>query len=327
MNSKSKKDKKRNKLDQLLHIDHSDVYFENDRLDNELSRTIEQLCKDFHRVTLQHELDINDQKASIVGLKAVQSTAEHPLLAQSANKPRRPRPKQKKKRDSDSEDSWGGDSDSSEDFAYRKPTGKTRSLPNGRADEEEDERQRVARLRRINKNKRKKFPKEWYTSVLPATDVPIPRIRRQQSAPPGAKGQRPQTQSNSRAKSSKPFYRTMSTTTISSRPESEGGLKIICDKPVKPVVMSLRKLKEISHVDNLADRIPNKRAIRQQNLLQATRERREELDDEVKNFIKTIDEKILKDEEDIKEKEAEKDPEAMYSDLLLPPDQQPPPPS
>ncbi|XP_033741982.1 uncharacterized protein LOC117328567 [Pecten maximus] len=323
MSSKSKKDKKRSKLDQLLHIDHSDVYFENERLDTELARTIEQLCKDFHRVTSQHELDIVDQKETIVGLKAIQSTSEHPLLAPSTNKQRRPRPKTKKKKDSDSEDSWAGDSDSSEDFSFRKPTGKTRSLPNGGANEEEDERQRVARLRRINKNKRKKFPKEWYTSVLPATDVPIPRIRRQQSAPPGTKGQRPSTNLNSRAKSSNPFHRTMSTTTISSRPESEGGLRIICDKPVKPVVMSLRKLKEISHVDNLADRIPNKRAIRQQGLLQATKARREELDDEVKSFIKTIDDKILKDEEDIKEKEAEKDSEAMYAELLSPPDQPP----
>ncbi|OWF39162.1 uncharacterized protein LOC110465394 [Mizuhopecten yessoensis] len=327
MSSKSKKDKKRNKLDQLLHIDHSDVYFENERLDTELSRTIDQLSKDFHRVTQQHEVDITDQKDTIVALKAVQSTSEHPLLAPSTNKPRRPRPKHKKKKDSDSEDSWGGDSDSSEDFAYRKPTGKIRSLPNGGREEEEDERQRVARLRRINKSRRKKFPKEWYTSVLPASDVPIPRIRRQQSAPPGARGQKPSTNSNSRAKSSNPFFRTMSTTTLSSRPESAGGLKIICSKPVKPVVMSLRKLKEISYIDNFADRIPNKRAIRQQGLLLATKTRREELDYEVKSFMKTIDEKILKDEEDIKEKETEKDSESMYPDVLIPPDQLPEVPS
>lgn len=310
MSSKSKKDKQRSKLDQLLHIDHSDVYFENERLDTELSRTIELLYKDFHRVTVQHELDITEQQDTIIGLQAIQNTSDNPLLAQT-DKPR-PRPRLKKKKIYSSDDSWGGDSDSSEDFTVRKSTGKVRSQPNG-GDEQEDERKRVARLRR--KRNKKKFPKEWYTSVLPASDVPIPRIRRQQSAPVGLRGQRAATNSNSRAKSSNPFHRTMSTTTVSSRPDSEAGMRIICSKPVKPVVMSLRKLKEISHIDNLADRIPNKRAIRQQILLDVEKQRREGLNYEVRCFVKTIDEKILKDEEDVKEKESEKDSDTLYTEL------------
>lgn len=308
--SKKKKDKQRDKLDALLHIDHSDVYFENDRLDFALGRTKEHIEKQFHQLTVQHDADVQELKQTIFSFQAMKSAPENYL--ERPKTPNRPKSRSKSGRRSrlQSSNSYesGFESDVTEDFRF--PT-----KPRSDIDESDDEKALhkaiKKRLRKLTKKTRdpRNFPKEWYTSVLPASDAAIHRNNRLKSAPPGALRSRPGTvPGNNRAKSSKTFGRPTSANTISRSASAMGdaGMHVICEKPVKPVVMSRRMLMEMSHTDNMADKIPNTRLIRQQVMLEVTNEERKLLNSKVKVFIKEMGEKITKDIEDTKAKEKEK---------------------
>jgi len=323
--SKGKKSKQLNKLDELLHIDHSDVYFENERLDGVLHRHVEELCKDLCRMTLQYDTDIQDLKHELENFKAIKDCSDHITLQNTeankdsgGTKPRKGKKSKSRKsgrRRTTSDTDSDFDSDSSEDYHAKR-----RGVISSEGSEGEGSHAPDIKSYKLGKKSRsvKKFPKEWYTTVLPARDLPITRVKRQQSAPIGGLRRRNQT---SRAKSSQPMYRTTSTTTISSRPDSvadDSGLKVICDKPVKPIVMSLRKLKEMSHIDNVTDKVPNKKAIKHQRMLENIQNRQEQLDIEIRTFIKDVGIKVAQDVEDTKEKEKEQ--ELEYPDFNDPPE-------
>jgi hypothetical protein len=56
------------------------------------------------------------------------------------------------------------------------------------------------------------------------------------------------------------------------------GLRIICETPVKPVVMSLRQLKEIANIDNIAEKVPNKYETLMKERIERTKTQYDELE-------------------------------------------------
>ena len=60
-----KSTKKRSKLEKLLRQDHSDVYFDNDRLNDQLSLQIDELTREKYRKDLERELEVGKLRKEI----------------------------------------------------------------------------------------------------------------------------------------------------------------------------------------------------------------------------------------------------------------------
>ena len=356
----NKTSKKRSHIEQLLLVDHSDIYFENDKLGDKLNRFRLQLRKDHHKSVILRDTEIKDLNKELENFKVILKTSENDRNLREVDKP--PDTPINKNNNIKS-----GISDIDNqfhfrrhlraltpdaDFKYSEEKHKVRikssleifqeepiNVPVSRSVSPASERgndkflgprsqTRVSGLRRLRKVREhidtSDFPQEWFTTVVPASDAVFARVRRHKSAPLH------QQLKMQRSRKKKPIEKEEKEETNmennktevnndNNESEETTGLRIICETPVKPVVMSLRQLKEIANIDNIAEKVPNKYETLMKERIERTKTQYDELETRCKTFVEMIKSKTEKDIEDegrrVKKDTSEDD---MYSGVKPP---------
>ncbi|KAJ8314701.1 hypothetical protein KUTeg_006851 [Tegillarca granosa] len=369
----AKKGKKKSKLEKLLLIDHSEVYFENGKLDEELSENKKNIDDEKARQLLLLDGEILELWKYLETLDALKQTSEEERKHRPQStgtirrRPRRapgtapPRLRTKSRlqahfeKDPDSSDREIGHSKGPfsqkglQDQQTRSDTGPfNRSnnifqnrgfqrqgeihIPTSSVGIQEKSRPATAvRKPKLSKEKRlqkqleeatlkinlNKFPKAWYTSALPASDAVLARTRRQEEDPTYDPELKIWAAFILKIKQKRPDIfkkvnrmREKSVTTPDAKHDSdddeqEVGLKMLCDKKVKPVVMSLRKLKELAHIDSLSDRVKNKKLEKQRKMIEDLKKYSDSLQVDVQQFVADVKFKVEQDLRDCEEKEPE----------------------
>lgn len=93
--------------------------------------------------------------------------------------------------------------------------------------------------------------------------------------------------------------------------DTTDGMNLICEEPVKPVLMSRRRLMEISNVENLVDRGPSRNTIRKQNIKDLNALDNKRIDDKVKDFCRELEDLKAREIEAMKEREEARKQEAL----------------
>lgn len=68
------------------------------------------------------------------------------------------------------------------------------------------------------------------------------------------------------------------------------GLNLVCEEPVKPILMSRRRLREISNVEHFVERGPSRNTEMRLNALQWNRQENTRICNKVRTFCKEIEE-------------------------------------
>lgn len=384
-----KRGKKKSKIEQLLLVDHSNIYFENERLAERLAKLLDELHKDKHRQEMLRNIEIQELKREIDSLQAMKeaSSAQTKKFLQSLENyytglSAIPKPEKKvrphttgsyfKKSRAKSEEREAAEKTKIRARAHSANKHEDSGSENEfeRATKRERKEKRAAKDDNKNndvpqgekKPKKLKYPEDWYTTVLPASDNCLKKVRqqyrREQTAPTfsvsknskkksekskestsakphpsTAIGQRGQSREKTadmkqRAQSNAPQGgdRKSSTATaggksdIEEQMESKSRIKLMCQQKAKPVLMSLRQMRELTGMDGNNDGMPNKRQEKLDHRIQETKVKFVSLTQRVKTFVEELDAKIAQDLEDTKPKELESHHNDMYSGIL-PPDQ------
>lgn len=271
-----RKGKKRTKLDELLHIDHSDVYFENDRLNDRLSRGLESMYKDQHRIYMQRHLEIKNLKKEIQEEQARQIANEE--VNRITRRLMRPHTTGSRRHKIDppkivklevhvpmtvTEKNMLLTYDSDEDddvFLPKNKKGKKQmkyfKLPIPRT-------QSAAEIKGGDTLVLKKVPADWYTSVIPPSDAIMTRTTRRndaKSAPPNRLHKWDELVKNNVLRR-RPGTGTRRKVMIANPPhadsDSDDGFSINGDDRAKSVSMSLRRMKEVAHSATSTDTVPS----------------------------------------------------------------------
>lgn len=324
----NKASKKRSKIEELLLVDHSDIYFENEKLGDRLNRYLFELRKEFHKNLIQRDSEIKDLIHEIQTFKAVLQTSEIGRKlreeAEESNESERiiyrPETGEEERENNLKRRLRALTPDASDFQSYKERHVRIKSsleifpeepeIPKTRTPSPDSDKETNKIKQRpqthtglgpraktdLVKYKRRlstvpdvditDCPQEWFTTVVPASDAVLARVRRQKSAP--------------LHQQLKMLRRKKSDATEDDREENEQGeepqgLKVICDTPVRPVVMSLRQLKEIANIDNLAEKVPNKYEIIMKDRLEKAKLQFERLDNRCRSFVERI---RIKAEED-----------------------------
>lgn len=370
----AKKGKTKSKLEKLLLIDHSEVYFENGKLDEELTENKKNIDDEKARQLSLLDGEILELWKYLENLDALKQTSEEERKHRPQStgtvrrRPRRapgtapPRLRTKSRlqahfeKDSDTSDQETGhsrvqfDQKGLQGQQTRPGTGpfnrsnnifQNRGLqsqeeihiPTNKVGVRENSRPATAvRKPKLSKEKRlqkqleeatlkikdlNKFPKAWYTSALPASDAVLARTRRQEEDPASDPELKIWAAFILKIKQKRPDIfkkvnrmREKSVTTPDAKHDSdddeqEVGLKMLCDKKVKPVVMSLRKLKELAHIDSLSDRVKNKKLEKQRKMIEDLKKYSDSLQVDVQQFVADVKFKVEQDLKDCEEKEPE----------------------
>ncbi|KAK3098272.1 hypothetical protein FSP39_017774 [Pinctada imbricata] len=342
--------KKKSRLEQLLLVDHSNIYFENERLAEKLAKYLDELQREKHLLLMQHESErreLEEQIESLLSMKKISAEKTKILLEKldSFVRPTIQLPKPDKKVRPHTTGSY---------FKRSRPKSEERDK-SGRQqvdvhakslsdyeDEGGESRKREKRKSRSEaedskegEKKQRKYPAHYYNSVIQADDNCLRQMRndfrRQQTAPnlffgrerSNADGMKKQPTAPGTAIGS----RKGSTSAIGSRKNSnaqedvsdnQSRMKLLCTRKSKPVMMSLRQMKELTNLDSESDAIAKRHKEKIERYLQDNQEKFDALTVRMKSFLKEVDAKIAKDTDDAKEKEVEKDD--MYFGIL-PPDQ------
>ena len=172
-----------------------------------------------------------------------------------------------------------------------------------------------------------KFPSEWYIRCLPASDAAIyssKRTVRGKSAPPVftflrmlrdkelAREMQHLRKLQERGQRGKPEV-SFDELIL----ESDGTkMTLVCEKPVKPIVMSRRKLMEITNIDNITERGPSRNTVRKQNFKLQNQMDTQKIVVKVNDFCKQLQELKIRLEQEQVEKEAVKIRELQESKYL-----------
>lgn len=379
-----KRGKKKSKIEQLLLVDHSNIYFENERLAERLIKLLDELHKDKHRQEMLRNIEIQELKREIDSLQAMKeaSSAQTKKFLQSLENyytglSAIPKPEKKVRPHTTGSYFKKTRAKSEEREAAEKPKTRARAHSANKHEDSGSETEFERATKREKKDKRAaadevpqgekkpkklKYPEDWYTTVLPASDNCLKKVRqqyrREQTAPTfsvsknskkksekskestsakphpsTAIGQRGQSREKTadmkqRAQSNAPQGgdRKASTGTaggksdIEEQMESKSRIKLMCQQKAKPVLMSLRQMRELTGMDGNNDSMPNKRQEKLDHQIQETKVKFISLTQRVKTFVKELDAKIAQDLEDTKPKELESHHNDMYAGIL-PPDQ------
>lgn len=82
-----------------------------------------------------------------------------------------------------------------------------------------------------------------------------------------------------------------------------GGTILVCDDKVKPVLMSRRRLMEISNHENVVDRGPSRNTVRKQNIKQTYAFDNKRIDHKVEEFCREMEELKIREAKEMKERE------------------------
>lgn len=163
-----------------------------------------------------------------------------------------------------------------------------------------------------------RYPAEWYVRCLPASDAVIHNARKKtrgKSAPP-CFGFLTKLREKEAMEKKLAQYTLSSNKLQSDRQNGSGDIEtdrmsLVCEESVKPVLMSRRKLMEISNVENLVDRGPSRNTLRKQNIKDLNAQDNKKLEDRVRNFCKAIEELKQREIQAMKEREEERRQEAQ----------------
>ena len=154
-----------------------------------------------------------------------------------------------------------------------------------------------------------KFPEEWYIRCLPASDSAIYNARKKvrgKSAPSsfGFLGQLRERERSERNMMSFAKHK-LTSNGRDNMAENNGAerMSLICEEPVKPILMSRRRLKELSNVNNVADRGPSRNTVRKQDLISQNQSEVRLIHSKVQQFCKDLEELKAKEAVELKERE------------------------
>ena len=378
-----KRGKKKSKIEQLLLVDHSNIYFENERLAERLAKLLDELHKDKHRQEMLRNIEIQELKREIDGLQAMKeaSTAQTKKFLQSLENyytglSALPKPDKKIRPHTTGSYFKKSRAKSEERQPTEKPKNQIRAHSASRHEDSgsENEFERATKREKRaaadlktgdqtqgeNKSKKLKYPEDWYTTVLPASDNCLKKVRqqyrREQTAPTFTLSKKSKKKSDKSKDSAKPHpstaigqrgesrektadmkqrsqgvsaahaqrERKSSVNTVGSKSdidekmESKSRIKLMCQQKAKPVLMSLRQMRELTGMDGNNDGMPNKRQEKLESQIKETQIKFVSLTQRVKTFVKELDAKIAQDLEDTKPKEIESHHNDMYSGILPP---------
>lgn len=374
-----KRGKKKSKIEQLLLVDHSNIYFENDRLAERLAKFVDELHKDRHRQEMLRNVEIQELQREIESLQSMKaaSSAQTKKFLQSlenySGTSAIPKPTKKVRPHTTGSYFKKSRAKSEERGPVEKEKIRTRARSASKQEDSGSENEFERATKREKRaaaddtktgeqseggKKKLKYPEDWYTTVLPASDNCLKKIRqqyrREQTAPTLSLSRKSKKKSEKSKDSAKPHPSTAigqrgqsrekteemkqrslvntaqgrkhSTGTVGSKSEmeeqmeSKSRIKLLCQQKAKPVLMSLRQMRELTGMDGNNDSMPNKRQEKLDQQIQATKVKFLSLSQRVKTFVKELDAKIAQDLEDTKPKELESHHNDMYAGIM-PPDQ------
>ena len=356
----NKTSNKRSRIEQLLLVDHSGIYFENDKLGDRLNRFLLHLKKDHHKSVIHRDNEIKDLNKELENFKAILKTSENDRKLREVDKPPDTPVNQNNNINSEISDI---DNQSyvrrrlraltpDADFKYPEEKHKVRikssleifqeepiNVPVSRsvspASERGDDKflgprsqTSVSGLRRRRKVREhidtSDFPQEWFTTVVPASDAVLARVRRHKSSPLHQQLKKLHSRKKSPIEKEEKDENNMEnnkTEVNNDNNESEEttGFMVICETPVEPVVMSLRQLKEIANIDNIAKKVPNKYETLMKERIVRAKTQYEESETRCKTFVEMIKRKTEKDIEDERGRVEKDTPEDdMYAGVKPP---------
>lgn len=351
--------KKRSQIEQLLMVDHSDIYFENEKLGDRLNRYLHALRKDHLKNVILRDTEIKQLNRELETLSAILRTSEiGRKIRERAEADEEEEAKLNKYQAEPTESERVSilkrrlralTPDLSDFKSYEERHNKVRikssleifqeerHIPKTRTPSPDSEKENEKRttiqphpphtvrshsdLSGLNRHRKLKeridtsdFPEEWFTTVVPASDAVIARVRRHKSAPLH------QQLKMLRAKKKPEETNEEEESEIKEDEDTNEevqGLKVICDTPVRPVVMSLRQLKEIANIDNLAEKVPNKFEDLKIKRLERAKVHFDKLESRCRRFVQDIMRQNEKDMEDLKKPVPPKSPKRKPS--ILPP--------
>lgn len=312
-----KSTKKRSKLEKLLRQDHSDVYFDNDRLNDQLSLQIDELTREKYRKDLERELEVGKLRKEIheLNLLKLGEEEEEPTHV----KPGRPHTTG----DTGRRRIGGGTSTGSQRVksAWPKVTFSAEPPPRAPSPTWSESSLRNPKILRKYKNigaqsfkENNKFPAEWYVRCLPSSDAAIYNSRRTirgKSAPPvftflsmlrDKEETRRKIENYKRIKQN-PVKQEVAFKDLVGDSEEAEKMGLVCEQPVKPIVMSRRKLMEITNIENITDRGPSRNTVRKQSLKKLNEDNYEKIKGRIQEFCAGLVE--LKKRQAMEEKERE----------------------
>ncbi|KAL3882465.1 hypothetical protein ACJMK2_028802 [Sinanodonta woodiana] len=323
-----KRGKKKSKLEKILRQDHSDIHFENERLNEELSKKIDAIHKERHKHVMQRDADIKKLRREVEELEfmRVSSAKELQDIIQAfkinehrENKSKKTARKRSKQKQSEKPSksvfhSDGYESTDAEDAEFEHA-----SRPNFRSHSQLDRARNVSGGKESDddspikieyypevKIDLTKIPIEWFTSVLPASDAVVQKLRRERlkSAPPTLRSRDRMSKSKNKSEEKDSLRREVTFAEgLSDSDEEERRVQLVCSEPVKPVLVSLRRLRELTNADNMVERGPSRNTQRKESIKLMNQRRNERLDNRVKMFCKELEDLKERDIREDKEKE------------------------
>lgn len=310
-----KSTKKRSKLEKLLRQDHSDVYFDNDRLNDQLNVRIEELSREKYRNDLEREIEIGKLRKEIRKFSRLKAGEEDEEETKERPRPGRPHTTGNTDRrraalggNQRAKSAWPTVSFTAEPPRTPSPTWSESSLRNPGI---------LRKYKNIGAQSFKennKFPAEWYVRCLPSSDAAIynsRRTKRGKSAPPvftflsmlrDKEDTKRKIESYKRIKQNPVRQEVAFKDLVGDSPEPEK-MGLVCEQPVKPIVMSRRKLREITNIDNIPERGPSRNTARKQNFKLLNQMDQNKINIRVRDFCKGLVE--LKKKQALEEKERE----------------------
>ena len=159
-----------------------------------------------------------------------------------------------------------------------------------------------------------RFPEEWYVKCLPASDAAIHNARKKTRIKSAHANfnflakirEKEMTERNLQKfsnRNKKLVPDTGRTMDRGSDDSSYDGSSVNSDEPVKPILMSRRRLMAISNTDTTVERGPSRGTERKLNVLVFNRKENERLMDKVREFCRVIEERKARELIEIKERE------------------------
>ncbi|KAL4233285.1 hypothetical protein ACF0H5_007969 [Mactra antiquata] len=325
--------KTKTKLESLLRQDHSDVYFDNERLNDQLNSRIDDMQKEMHKHDIQRGIEIGRLRQEIREFRALQNQEDTTNGRNSALRPQTSVGHSSTKKTATSgkqraQSAWArtgshekkqkqvlsDDEDSSEpqERCVSPAPSSVSTLRNTKT---------LRKYKNISASTFKennRYPAEWYVRCLPASDAVIHNARKKtrgKSAPP-CFGFLTKLREKEAMEKKLAEYTLSSNKLHGDRNGSAGDhesdrMSLICEEPVKPVLMSRRKLMEISNVENLVDRGPSRNTLRKQNIRDMNAQDSKKVADKVRNFCIAIEELKRREIQAMKEREEERRQEAQ----------------
>lgn len=329
--------KKRTKLEKLLRQDHSDVYFDNDRLNDQLNLHIECMQKELYRHDLQRNVEISKLRQEVTELKALlrsnredeaRDLEQRPHTSVGHSTQRRAATAGLRKR---AQSAWARTSDTASPQITLKADDEVKLSPERSPSPSSSistlkNTVTLRKYQHIGANSFKengRFPEEWYHRCLPASDAAIHNARKKirgKFAPPifdflGKIREREIMEKKLEAYSMANKKLVADKNNGNGNDEEIQGMNLICEEPVKPVLMSRRRLMEISNAENLVDRGPSRNTLRKQNIKELNAIEYKRIEDKVHDFCEMLEELKMKELVAMKEREEALRQEALERQL------------